>query len=198
MKYLILISFIQLVHVAQATTFESELVSAAHARTLHQVRYDGRYISIKYPNGDVPAHIGVCTDVIIRAYRVLGVDLQKLVHEDMLANFVLYPSNRIWGLTKTDTNIDHRRVPNLQTFFSRFGEPLAKSKKPVDYQPGDIVTWMLPGNLPHIGIVTEQFDTKSGNPLVIHNIGFGPEMSDMLFAYPITGHYKYIPKKYRN
>ncbi|PCJ37850.1 MAG: DUF1287 domain-containing protein, partial [Moraxellaceae bacterium] len=119
-----------------ASTFENDLTNAAHERTTHQVNYDGRYISIQYPNGDVPDNIGVCTDLIIRSYRSLGSDLQKLVHEDMLVNFSLYPSKRIWRLSKTDKNIDHRRVPNLQVFFSRFGQVLTISKKIKDYHSG--------------------------------------------------------------
>jgi uncharacterized protein len=196
MKRLILIGFLILSKTAYAETFEKAFVTAAHERTTHKVRYDGRYISIKYPNGDVPPNIGVCTDVIIRAYRALGADLQKLVHEDMINNFSLYPSKKIWGLSKTDRNIDHRRVPNLQTFFSRFGQSKNISKTSSDYYPGDLVTWVLPGNLPHIGIIAGQFDLDSGNPLVIHNIGRGPELSDILFSYPITGHYKYVPDKF--
>ncbi|EHZ7360225.1 DUF1287 domain-containing protein, partial [Vibrio vulnificus] len=132
----------------------SDLVEAAKERTTHTVIYDGSYIKIAYPNGDVPPSIGVCTDVIIRSYRKLGVDLQVLVHEDMRDNFSLYPSNRIWGLSKPDRNIDHRRVPNLQIFFKRHGQSLTISDEGLAYKAGDIVTWMLPGNLPHIGIVT--------------------------------------------
>lgn len=144
-------------------------------------------------NGDVPANIGVCTDVVIRAYRSLGVDLQVLVHEDMAANFAAYPSKRIWGLSSTDRNIDHRRVPNLQTFFARHGQSLPVSQTSSDYLPGDLVTWMLPGNLPHIGIVTDNLALSSGNPKVVHNIGAGPQLEDMLFDYRITGHYRYEP-----
>ena len=166
-------------------------------RTSHSVRYDGKYIPIAYPGGDVPSHIGVCTDVVIRAYRQLGDDLQKLVHEDMTANFLAYPSKRIWGLTTTDTNIDHRRVPNLQTFFSRQGKKLAISNEKRDYRPGNLVTWMLPGNLPHIGIVSNKLHPSTGNPMIVHNIGAGPKLEDMLFNYPITGHYRYLPQKYQ-
>lgn len=174
-----------------ADSFENRIVAAALERTQHSVRYDGRYQKIAYPNGDVPANIGVCTDVVIRSYRVLGVDLQQEVHEDMRADFDQYPSNRIWGLTKPDPNIDHRRVPNLQTFFTRHGEKLSISSHADDYRPGDLVTWMLPGNLPHIGIVTDQKDTASGIPLIVHNIGAGPRLENMLFNYTITGHYRY-------
>lgn len=174
-------------------SFGSELVSAAIVRTNDRVVYDGSYIAIPYPNGDVPPHIGVCTDVVIRSYRTLGVDLQQLVHEDMAANFDAYPSNRIWGMTGTDTNIDHRRVPNLRAFFSRKGQALPVSDDPADYQPGDLVTWRLPGNQPHIGIVTDQLSDTTGNPLIVHNIGLGPRLDDMLFSYEITGRYRYVP-----
>ena len=180
-----------------AASFEADLVTAAHERTAHTVRYDGVYLSIPYPGGDVPANMGVCTDVVIRAYRTVGVDLQQLVHEDIAQNFSQYPSKRIWGLTRPDTNIDHRRVPNLQAFFSRHGEVLAVSAEPADYQPGDLVTWMLPGNLPHIGIVSDSINPKTGNPMIVHNMGRGPVLEDMLFRFPITGHYKYVPVSYR-
>ena len=181
-----------------ADSFEQDLVAAAMERTEHRVTYNGAYYRIDYPNGDVPAEIGVCTDVIIRSYRAIGTDLQQLVHEDMVAHFDAYPSRRIWGLSSTDSNIDHRRVPNLQTFFTRHGDSLPLSRNPGDYSPGDLVTWMLPGNLPHIGIVTDTVSRETGNPLVVHNIGAGPRLEDMLFAYPITGHYRYVPQAYRS
>ncbi|MCK8045656.1 DUF1287 domain-containing protein [Shewanella sp. 1CM18E] len=178
---------------ADVATFNTDLVQAAMDRTEHQVRYDGRYFKLDYPNGDVPANIGVCTDVVIRSYRQLGIDLQVLVHEDMDSAFAQYPSKRIWGLSRPDKNIDHRRVPNLQTFFTRHGQKLAVSNDGADYQAGDIVTWMLPGNLPHIGILVEQTSSDQKRPLVVHNIGAGPQLEDILFEYPITGHYRYQP-----
>jgi uncharacterized protein YijF (DUF1287 family) len=165
------------------------LVEAALERTSHQVTYDGSYRRIDYPLGDVPGHIGVCTDVVIRAYRVIGIDLQQLVHEDMIANFADYP--KTWGLSRPDPNIDHRRVPNLQAFFQRKGVVLSKSQDPDDYRAGDLVTWMLPGNLPHIGVVADRRSTDGQRPLVVHNIGIGPKLEDALFAFPITGHYRY-------
>lgn len=168
-----------------------QLIAAALAQTKENVTYNGAYFKIAYPMGDVPAQYGVCTDVIIRAYRQLGIDLQKLVHEDMRGNFSIYPAKKNWGQNKTDTNIDHRRVPNLQTFFTRHGKKLTASNKPQDYQAGDLVTWMLPGNLPHIGIVTDQFSDDGMRPLIIHNIGAGPKLDDMLFDYTISGHYRY-------
>lgn len=174
-----------------ADNISANLVRAAKERTLHGVRYDGQYYSIPYPNGDVPQNIGVCTDLVIRSFRKLGVDLQQKVHEDMLANFDLYPSKRLWGLTAPDKNIDHRRVPNLQVFFSRYGMRLDTSADTADYQPGDLVTWSLPGNLPHIGIIVDELSGDGRRPLVAHNIGRGPAIDDILFAYPVTGHYRY-------
>jgi len=170
-------------------SFAVRLVDAAMERLTHDVTYDGSYRPIDYPNGDVPDHIGVCTDLIVRAYRAVGIDLQQLVHEDMKATFPAYP--KIWGHTRPDTNIDHRRVANLQVFFERRGVVLAKSRDPDEYHPGDLVTWMLPGNLPHIGIVVDRRSNDGRRRLVVHNIGDGPEIEDMLFAFPITGHYRY-------
>ncbi len=169
--------------------FTLQLVDAALERIHHRVAYDGSYRKIGYPGGDVPDHIGVCTDVVIRTYRAIGIDLQKTVHEDMSRNFATYP--QIWGLDRPDSNIDHRRVPNLQTFFSRNGTTLPKSNDPEDYAPGDLVTWMLPGNLPHIGIVIDRRSIDGGRPLIVHNIGAGPKVGDVLFDFPITGHYRY-------
>jgi len=167
------------------------LVDAALERTKHLVVYDGSYRSIDYPMGDVPERIGVCTDVLIRSYRQLGFDLQQLVHEDMRSNFELYPA--IWGLTKPDTNIDHRRVPNLERFFERHGKTLDITDNSVDYKPGDIVSWRLQGGLPHIGIVTDQQSEDSDNYMIVHNIGLGPQLEDVLFNYKIVGHYRYLP-----
>ena len=193
MHKLLILTLLLIVQVADAQNFAQNLAEAANERTHHSVRYDGSYFSIDYPGGDVPADLGVCTDVVIRSYRALGVDLQVLVHEDMKAHFEVYPSNRIWGLTGTDRNIDHRRVPNLQAFFERHGESMTISQSSGDYMPGDIVSWMLPGNLPHIGIVTDRVNEDSGQPMVVHNIGAGPKSEDILFTYPITGHYRYQP-----
>ncbi len=182
----------------QASEFNKDIVLSLIDRTTHKVTYDGSYVSLAYPNGDVPKGIGVCTDVIIRAYRTIGTDLQKLVHEDMSQNFALYPSKRIWGLSSTDRNIDHRRVPNLQTYFKRHSVTLPVSANIEDYAVGDIVTWMLPRNLPHIGMVIDQVNPETGNLMVVHNIGQGPKISDMLFDYKITGHYRFEPAKYNN
>jgi uncharacterized protein len=166
-----------------------KLVGAARQQTLTTVSYDGSYTRIGYPMGDVPADRGVCTDVVIRAYRAIGIDLQVQVHEDMRSNFSSYP--RFWRLSAPDTNIDHRRVPNLQKFFERARAAVASTNTLTAYQPGDLVTWMLPGNLPHIGIVSDRRVSGTDRPLVIHNIGAGPKEEDALFAYPITGHYRY-------
>jgi uncharacterized protein YijF (DUF1287 family) len=167
------------------------VIAAAVAQTTRPVRYDGAYRRIPYPMGDVPADVGVCTDVVIRAYRAIGLDLQQRVHEDMRGAFASYP--RAWGLPRPDPNIDHRRVPNLQTFFRRRGAALtvAGARSAAGYEPGDLVTWMLPGNLPHIGVVIDRRSPDGQRPLIVHNIGRGPEVEDMLFEYPITGHYRY-------
>ena len=172
--------------------FLQKLVAAAVERTHHVVRYDSAYVRIPFPNGDVPAETGVCTDEVIRAYRAVGVDLQKEVHEDMLGNFSAYPNQRRWLLARTDTNIDHRRVPNLMTFFARKGEMLTTSTQGADYAPGDLVTWDLGGNVPHIGIVVDRKSARTGRFLVVHNIGRGPQMEDVLFNWKITGHYRYF------
>jgi len=171
--------------------FLQKLVAAAIERTQHAVRYDPAYVRIPYPNGDVPADTGVCTDEIIRAFRAVGVDLQKEVHEDMLRDFSAYPNQRRWLLAHTDTNIDHRRVPNLMTFFQRKGEALPLSVRGDDYSPGDLVTWDLGGNVPHIGIVVDRKSAQTGRYLIVHNIGRGPQMEDVLFSWRITGHYRY-------
>ena len=172
--------------------FLQKLVAAAVDRTHHVVRYDPAYVRIPYPSGDVPADTGVCTDEIIRAYRAVGVDLQKEVHEDMLHNFSAYPNQRRWLLAHTDANIDHRRVPNLMVFFSRRGESLPVSARAEDYAPGDIVTWDLGGNVRHIGIVVDRKSEQTRRYLVVHNIGRGPQMEDVLLNWKITGHYRYF------
>lgn len=166
------------------------LVEAAIERTSHEVRYDPSYFSIGYPGGDVPAEVGVCTDEVIRSYRAVGVDLQKLVHEDMEREFGAYP--RTWGAKKTDKNIDHRRVPNLMTFFKRQGASLPITEEARDYRPGDVVTWDLSGGLTHIGLVVNvPSDADAERFQIVHNIGAGPKMEDVLFGWKITGHYRY-------
>ncbi|KFF09064.1 DUF1287 domain-containing protein [Chryseobacterium luteum] len=166
-----------------------QLSNSALSLVDNTIRYDPAYFVIKYPNGDVPADKGVCTDVIIRAYRKLGIDLQKEVHEDMAKNFSKYPKS--WGLKKPDTNIDHRRVPNLAVFFSRFGKVKSTETNPSLYVPGDIVTWILPGNLTHIGIVVNKKSADGKRFLIVHNIGGGQVLEDCLFKYTVTGHYQY-------
>jgi len=172
--------------------FAQRLVAAAIERTHHSVRYVSAYVRIPYPGGDVPADTGVCTDEIIRSYRAVGVDLQKEVHEDMLRNFAAYPNKRRWLLAHPDSNIDHRRVPNLTVFFERKGEILPTTKRAEDYSPGDLVTWDLGGGVPHIGIVVDQKSRWNGQYMIVHNIGEGPKMEDVLFNWKITGHYRYF------
>jgi hypothetical protein len=169
--------------------FGSKLAIAALELTHDHVVYDPSYFSIAYPNGDVPQGKGVCTDVVIRAYRKVGIDLQQKVHEDMKTNFDQYP--KLWRLTKPDKNIDHRRVPNLMTFFSRFGEELAITQTAADYQPGDVVCWNLGGAITHIGIVVNRKSSDGLRYLIVHNIGGGQVLEDVLFAYKIIGHYRY-------
>lgn len=174
--------------VTGSADFFARLAAAAADRARHTVRYDGAYVTLSYPGGDVPTGTGVCTDEVIRAYRGVGIDLQKEVHEDMRANFPAYP--RRWGLRSPDSNIDHRRVPNLQTFFSRKGSALPISRDPGKYRPGDLITWDLGGGVPHIGIAVDQ-RTDDGRPLILHNVGQGPKIEDVLFRWKITGHYRY-------
>ncbi|MEO8026395.1 MAG: DUF1287 domain-containing protein [Bryobacteraceae bacterium] len=170
--------------------FLKRLSAAAVERTHHIVRYEAAYVRIAYPGGDVPAATGVCSDEVIRAYRALGVDLQKEVHEDMMGNFAAYP--RRWDPVRPDSNIDHRRVPNLGAFFARKGEALAITRRAEDYLPGDLVTWDLGGNVPHIGMVVDKKLAPHGRLLLVHNIGRGPQMEDVLFHWKITGHYRYF------
>lgn len=172
--------------------FLQKLVAAAIERTHQFVRYDPSYVRIPYPSGDVPEHTGVCTDEVIRAYRALGIDLQKQVHEDMVQNFSAYPHSWSSSSLGPDSNIDHRRVPNLMTFFLRKGQSLPVSHQIDDYSPGDLVTWDLGGNVPHIGIVVDRKNQQTGRYMLVHNIGQGPKMDDVLFNWKITGHYRYF------
>ena len=169
--------------------FYEQLSDSAIELTKQEVYYDPNYYSIDYPNGDIPENKGVCTDVIIRAYRKLGIDLQKEVHEDIRDNFNKYPNN--WGLTVQDKNIDHRRVPNLIVFFSRHGIAKQITGNPNDYIPGDIVCWDLGGGVTHIGIIVNKRSRDDKRYLVVHNIGSGQELEDCLFTYKIIGHYRY-------
>ena len=172
--------------------FLRKLVAAAVERSHHAVRYDPAYVRIPYPGGDVPADTGVCTDEIIRAYRAVGIDLQKEVHDDMEQNFSAYPRKWRWLSGHPDTNIDHRRVPNLMVFFSRKGETLAITERAEDYAPGDLVTWDLGGDVPHIGIVVDQESPAARRYMIMHNIGRGPKIEDVLFSWKVTGHYRYF------
>lgn len=171
------------------TDFYSRFADSALVLTKQKVRYDPSYYKIDYPNGDIPPNKGVCTDVVIRAYRKLGIDLQQLVHEDMKNNFDKYPKN--WGLSAPDKNIDHRRVPNLMAFFSRFGLELPLSNRPGDYKPGDIVCWDLGHGITHIGLVVNKKQGNSNCFLIVHNIGNGQVLEDCLFDFKIIGHYRY-------
>ena len=174
----------------QAATIDSaKLVQAARSQVGVTLGYDPVYRRLDYPGGDVPLATGVCTDVLIRALRQQGLDLQKSVHEDMRAHFSAYPRN--WGLQRPDRNIDHRRVPNLMTWFKRQGMALKVSDKPADYRAGDIVTWDLGRGLTHIGIVSDR-TSPAGVPLVLHNIGRGTQEEDILFGFSITGHYRFV------
>ena len=168
------------------------LVAAARSQVGVTLHYDPAYAKLAYPGGDVPMERGVCTDVVVRAYRKLGFDLQELVHKDMKQAWSAYPHAQKWQLKKPDPNIDHRRVPNLATFFARHGTTVPPSKAGGDYLPGDVVTWRLPGNLTHIGIVGDK-QSGAGVPLMIHNIGGGAQEEDMLFKYQVTGHYRWHP-----
>ena len=171
---------------AQRQEFLHKLSEAAIERTQHTVRYDPAYVRISYPGGDVPSDTGVCTDEVIRSYRALGIDLQKEAHEDMQADFWSYPNHLRGRLLHTDTNIDHRRVPNLMVFFSRKGERLPITSQGSDYRPGELVTWDLGGGVPHIGIIVDR-KSASGHYMVVHNIGAGPKLEDVLFSWRITG-----------
>lgn len=175
----------------QPIDFPERLSQAAISIIDPSIDYDPSYFKIEYPNGDVPKGKGVCTDVIIRSYRILGIDLQKEVHEDMVANFSLYPNIKKWGMSKTDTNIDHRRVPNLEVFFERKGRKLPITQNVKDYKTGDLVTWMINDKLPHIGIVTSKKSLDGKRNLIVHNVGGGQVLEDCLFDYTIVGHYKY-------
>lgn len=177
--------------VAQA--WGAKLVEAALGQVGVTVLYDPAYVRLAYPGGDVPAERGVCTDVVVRAYReAFGIDLQRLVNEDMRAGFSAYP--KIWGRKQPDRNIDHRRVPNLETFFRRKGAALEVVDDPKAYRPGDLVTQRLPGNLPHIAIVTDRTTADGQRPLVVHNIGAGARVEDTLFAFRLNGHFRFPPK----
>jgi uncharacterized protein YijF (DUF1287 family) len=172
----------------QPSPTTAKILDSAVAQVGVTLTYDAAYSSIPFPGGDVPMERGVCTDVVVRAYRGVGIDLQLLINQDMRKAFSVYPRN--WGLSKPDPNIDHRRVPNLMTFFSRHGTSLPITNNGDDYKPGDIVTWKLPDGRPHIGLVSNKI-SASRNPMIVHNIGAGAQLEDMLFTFTVTGHYRY-------
>jgi uncharacterized protein YijF (DUF1287 family) len=189
MSFLLLLSLLLQAH-RVSPELPADLVAAARRQVGVTVRYDGSYRRLEYPGGDVELDRGVCSDVLIRAYRHVGIDLQVLVHDDMSRGWSEYP--HLWGLRQPDANIDHRRVPNLAAFFRRHGATLPTASDPRLYDAGDIVTWRLPGGLPHIGIVSTRPASQAGTrPLVIHNIGAGVQEEDVLFTYSITGHFRY-------
>lgn len=171
------------------TSFFEILADSALTLTRQKVTYDPTYCHIPYPNGDVPANKGVCCDVIVRAYRKMGIDLQVLVHEDIAQAFAAYPHT--WGLPGPDKNIDHRRVPNLMEFFTRKGAAVPVTKIAKDYLPGDIVTWDMGGGRTHIGIVVNEMVADGSRHMVVHNVGQGQVLADYLFWHPIVGHYRY-------
>jgi len=187
MRWILVMAMIVLPLAAQESG--AEIAEAARKQVGVTISYDPEYVALKYPGGDLPRQKGVCTDVVIRALRDgLGQDLQKLVHEDMKANFAAYPKN--WGLSRPDKNIDHRRVPNLKIYFKRRGFALAVTKEAAKFRAGDLVTCTVPPHLPHIMIVSDK-KSAEGVPLVIHNIGRGAQEEDVLFTYPLTGHYRW-------
>ena len=186
---IILFTFSSWFGFSQTVTEKISLADTALELTKQKVTYDPSYFSINYPNGDVPSNKGVCTDVIIRAYRLVGTDLQKEVHEDMKANFSKYP--KIWGLKTTDKNIDHRRVPNLMTYFKRQEAAKPITKNASDYIPGDVVSWNLGGAITHIGIVVNKKSSDGKRHLIVHNIGAGQVVEDCLFKFKIIGHYRF-------
>ncbi len=188
-KFILFLAITSLCFKGFSQSFFDKLGNSALEIIDKNINYDPTYFSIKYPNGDIPKGKGVCTDVIIRAYRKMNIDLQKEIHEDMLANFNKYP--KIWGLTKTDKNIDHRRVPNLMTFFTRNNAQKKITQNPNDYIVGDIVCWDLGGGLTHIGIVVPKKSKDKIRNLIVHNIGSGQIAEDVLFNYKIIGHYRY-------
>lgn len=164
----------------------ARIVAAARRQVGVTTGYDAQYHPLSYPGGDVPMNTGVCTDVVTRALREQGVDLQRAVHEDMRRRFAEYPHQ--WGLRAPDPNIDHRRVPNLMTFFRRQGWERPITARGSDYRPGDVVAWNLGGGTTHIGVVSDVPGRAA--PMVIHNIGRGTQEEDVLFAFKIIGHYR--------
>src|SRR5215468_5862540 len=177
---------------ADATPLE-KINAGAIEQTTQTTGYDASYVKLDYPNGDVAPNTGVCADVVVRAFRKAGIDLQKELHEDMKKNFAIYPQK--WGARRPDTNIDHRRVPNLMTWFDRQGKAQPITKDAKDYLPGDVVSWQLDNGLPHVGMVSKIKVEGTGRYAIVHNIGLGARIEDVLFAWKITGHYRYFEQK---
>jgi uncharacterized protein YijF (DUF1287 family) len=167
-----------------------QMLDGAIAQAGVTTGYDPAYVALEYPNGDVPENTGVCSDVVVRAFRKAGVDLQKEVHEDMKAARSAYPNK--WGANNPDRNIDHRRVLNLMTYFTRQRKALPISSTAADYQPGDVVAWELSSGIDHIGIVTNMVSGSADRYLIVHNIGAGARIEDVLFAWTIKGHYRFF------
>jgi hypothetical protein len=174
---------------AEATPLE-KVNAGAIEQTTQTTSYDASYVKLDYPSGDVPLDTGVCADVVVRAFRKAGIDLQKELHQDMKKNFAKYPQK--WGARRPDTNIDHRRVPNLMTWFDRQGKARPVTKDAKDYLPGDVVAWQLDNGLPHIGMVSKIKVGETERYAVVHNIGLGARIEDALFVWKITGHYRYF------
>jgi uncharacterized protein YijF (DUF1287 family) len=185
----VLVQFVLVSALALPLAADPRVIAGAKQQVGITRGYDSAYRQIAYPGGDVPREVGVCTDVIVRAYRHAGTDLQVLVHQDMKDNFGAYPKQ--WGLRRPDPNIDHRRVPNLATFFTRRGGKLPVTRRGSDYKPGDIITWRLSSGVPHIGLVSDVPARGTDRYLVVHNIGGGAQIEDVLFAYELTGHYRW-------
>lgn len=185
MRGWILIAVATIIVSAQAQTDSTLLARAAEAQVGVTTIYDPAYVRLPYPGGDVPINRGVCTDVVIRAFRKIGVDLQVEVHRDMVRAFREYPQR--WGLSRPDPNIDHRRAPNLARYLERRGKSVPRSP----FEPGDVVSWRLPNGLPHIGIVSTQPVPRTSRHFVVHNIGAGAQLEDILHAFEITGHYRW-------
>lgn len=191
MRSVALILSLVLAAPAFAGSEPSRLTAAARDQVGVTLTYDPAYVALTFPGGDLPRDRGVCTDVVIRALRdAWGIDLQLAVNRDMKAAFDTYPA--LWGLDRPDRNIDHRRVPNLARLLQRMGAELPLSSDPAAFLPGDIVTSMLPGNLPHVMIVTDRPGAQA--PMVVHNIGAGTRVEDRLFDYPLTGHFRPGPE----
>ncbi len=179
-----------LTSLALAQSNAEKVAQAAVQQVGVTLSYDPSYSSLKYPMGDVPASTGVCTDVVIRAFRAVGIDFQALVHQDMRRYFAAYP--KLWGLSRPDSNIDHRRVANLEVFLQRRGKQLKNSSNPKDYKTGDVVTWTLPSGRLHIGVVSAQLEPSQQRPLIVHNIGSGTQLEDVLFAWDLRMRFRYF------